>query len=164
MKCFTLPGFAFAVAILFASSSWASFAQLSSSVDQLAADTSANDVVMESTDAASGMTNANGVVTIEEDGTYFIIAAGQVGGDATGSVKIWIRVNGEDVANTNTEQFISGSDFTAVQVCQGVYALAAGDTVSVAYSATAPGLGLVVREPAGEPVVPSIIFSAFSVD
>jgi hypothetical protein len=38
-----------------------------------------------------------------------------------------------------------------------------GDTIEVVYSGSAPGLGLIVKKPEGEPVVPSIIFSAFKV-
>jgi len=161
----TLSTIAFSTACLFSVNAWAaSFAQLSSAEPQLATSTEANTVVMESTDAAVGMTNDNGILTVEEGGTYFVIAAGQVGGESSGSVKIWIRVNGEDVPNTNTEQAIPSGSFTAVQVCQGVYELKAGDNISVAYSASGPGLGLIVREPEGEPLVPSIIFTAFKVN
>lgn len=145
-----------------------SYAQLSSIVDQVAANTGPNVVAMESTDAASGVKNENGRVTIAEEGTYFVIAAAQVGGldggSVTGSVKLWVRLNGQDVPNTNTEQYIQSPEFTAVQVCQGVYYLKSGDVLEVVYSATKPGLGMIVRKPENEPFIPSIIFSIFKID
>lgn len=137
------------------------FLQASSTDEQLATDTGPKVVTMNSTDAASGMTNEKGVVTASEDGAYFVLAAGQVGGKAKGSVRIWMRINGKDVDNSNTEHFIADPSFTTVLVCQGVMELKKGDKVEVVYSGSAPGLGLIVKKPAGEPVVTSIIFSAF---
>jgi hypothetical protein len=116
---------------------------------------------MNSTDAEKGMSNNNGTVTVSEDGAYFVVAAGQVGGKVKGSVRIWMRVNGKDVDNSNTEQLVADPAFTTVLVCQGVVELKKGDKVEVMYSGSAPGLGLIAKKPAGEPVVTSIIFSAF---
>lgn len=42
--------------------------------------------------------------------------------------------------------------------------LKAGDVVEVVCAASAPGLGLVVFKPQGEPVVPSIIFTAYKLN
>jgi hypothetical protein len=42
--------------------------------------------------------------------------------------------------------------------------LKAGDVVEVVYAASAPGLGLIASKPSGEPVVPSIIFTAYKID
>lgn len=160
-----LAAIGFIVTCVLSANSWAnSFAQVSSRENQMAMSTEPHDVMLESTDATAGITNDNGVLTLSEDGHYFIMAAGQVGGAFAGSVKIWIRLNGEDVPNTNTEQSIADPSFTAVQVCQGVYQLKAGDKVSVAYSVTEPGLGLMVRNPPGEPVVPSMILSVVKLD
>jgi len=119
---------------------------------------------MNSPDATSGITNENGVVTVPEDGTYFLMAAGQVGGTAPGSVKIWMRVNDADVGNSNTIQAIPDPAYTAVLVCQGLATLKKGDKIVVAFSSTAPNVGLVVTSPEGEPVGPAVIFSAFKVD
>ena len=141
-----------------------SFLQASSTDEQLAGDTKPKVVSMNSTDAAKGMTNKNGVVTVSEDGNYFVMAAAQVGGKAKGQVRLWARVNGKDADNSNTVQVISDPSFTAVLVCQGVMELKKGDTVEMVYSATTKGLGLIVIKPAGEPVVPSMILSAFKLD
>ena len=164
----------------------ASYLQASSSEEQLAKDTKPNVVTMK-TDAGGGLNNKNGLVTVRADGAYFLMAAAQVGcgcgygttpnlghrqggqaapvgGEVAGSVRLWIRVNGKDVVNSNTEQVIPDASFTAVLVSQGVLMLKNGDTIEVVYSGSAPGLGLIVKKPAGEPVVPSIIFSAFKVN
>jgi hypothetical protein len=39
-----------------------------------------------------------------------------------------------------------------------------GDKVTVVFSGWEPGVGLVVKKPAGEPVVPSVIFSGWRID
>jgi hypothetical protein len=155
----------FVSATLLASAAFAApFLQASSTETQLATDTKPKVVTMNSTDATSGITNENGVVTVPEDGTYFLMAAGQVGGTAPGSVKIWMRVNDADVGNSNTIQAIPDPAYTAVLVCQGLATLKKGDKIVVAFSSTAPNIGLVVTSPEGEPVVPAVIFSAFKVD
>jgi len=75
-----------------------------------------------------------------------------------------MRVNGKDVDNSNTEQFIADASSTTVLVCQGVAELKRGDKIEVVYSGSESGVGLVVKKPAGEPVVPSIIFSGWRID
>ena len=140
----------------------ASFMQASSNEEQLATDTKPN-VVRMMMDTGAGVTNRTGVATIHIEGVYFLMAAAQVVGKTAGSVRLWIKVNGKDVVNSNTEQTIPDASFTAVLVSQGVQMLRNGDTVEVVYAGSAPGLGLIVKKPEGEPVVPSIIFSAFKV-
>jgi hypothetical protein len=61
-------------------------------------------------------------------------------------------------------QTIESQDFTGVLVAPQVRSLKAGDVVEVIYAASNPGLGLVVFKPEGEPVVPSIIFTAYKVN
>ena len=140
------------------------FLQASSTQEQLAADTNPRVVTLNFTDAANGLTNRNGVVTIAADGTYFVLAAAQVGGKATGRVRMWMRVNGRDLDNSNTEQVVSGPGFTALLLCQDVTEFKKGDEVEMVYSGSAPGLGLVTHKPDGEPLVTSMIFSAFKLD
>jgi hypothetical protein len=144
----------------------AAFLQASSTEEQFATDTKPKAISMNSTDASKGLTNQNGVVTAPEDGTYFVVAAGQVGSKpgVKGTVRLWLRVNGKDVDNSNCEQSILDSAFTTVLVSQGLAELKKGDKVEAVFSGTVPGVGLIVRKPAGEPVVPSIIFSAYKID
>jgi hypothetical protein len=141
-----------------------SFLQASSTQEQLAADTNPRVVTLNLTDVASGLTNQNGVVTIAADGTYFVLAAAQVGGNAKGYVRMWMRVNGRDLDSSDTQQVISGPGSTALLLCQGVSVFKRGDQVEMVYSGSAPGLGLVIHKPDGEPLVASMMFSAFKLD
>jgi hypothetical protein len=165
MKTFIAGLLTFGVLLVAADRSIAgTFLQASSTEEQLAADPSPKIVTMNSTDAANGIANQNGAVTVGSDGSYFMLAAAQVGGKVKGYVRMWMRVNGKDVDNSNTEQLISEPGFTTVLVCQGVVELKKGDKVEMAYSGSAPGLGLIIHKPAGEPLVTSMIFSAFKLD
>ena len=142
----------------------ASYLQASSTDEQLAADPKPKVVTMNSTDASKNIKQDKGVVTVNESGAFFFIAAAQVGGKTKGLVRLWMRVNGKDVDNSNTEQIITDPSFTAVLVSQGVAELKRGDKVTVVYSGSEPGVGLVVKKPAGEPVVPSLILSGWRID
>ncbi len=156
---------AVAVGLFAAGAAAKPFAQLSSTETQ-AAGATPKAVTLNSTDAAKGITNANGVVTLPEAGTYFVIAAGQVGSTTggKGTVRLWARQNGKDVDNSNTEQTVEGGS-TAVLVCQGVVEAKAGDKLELMFSASKSdqGLGLILKKPAGEPAIPSMILSAFKV-
>ncbi len=142
------------------------YLQESSTETQLLTDTKGHSIAMNSTDATLGISQKNGVVDIAATGNYFIMAAIQVGGNgtATGKVRLWLRVNGKDVDNSNCEQSVPTPGFTTVMVSQGVNGLKKGDKVEAMFSASAPGLGIVYSKPAGEPAVPSIIFSLFKLD
>ena len=141
-----------------------SWIQASSTEEQLSSDPKPKVVTMNSTDGAKNIKMEKGVVRVNENGAFFIIAAAQVGGKGKGLVRMWMRVNGKDVDNSNTEQLIADPSFTAVLVSQGVAELKRGDRVEVVFSGTEPGVGLVVKKPTGEPVVPSIIFSGWRID
>jgi hypothetical protein len=160
--------FAFAVVLLAAAPSAARpYAQLSSSESQMGA-AAPTVVTLNQEDALSGITNSKGAITFQEAGTYFLMAAAQLGssdGYGKGTVRLWMRQNGQDVGNSNTEQTIVDG-FTAVLVCQGVAEIKAGDKIELVFSTSKPGqkLGLIASKPKGEPAVPSMIFSAFKAD
>ena len=142
-----------------------SYAQLSSTESQGAA-AAAKDLTLNQTDAAKEIANENGAVTIKKAGFYFVVAAGQAGsakGDGKGNLRLWLRQNGKDVDNSNTEQTINGK-YTAVLVCQGVGEMKAGDKLKLTQSATGAGVGMIASTPKDEPVVPSMIFSIIKVD
>jgi hypothetical protein len=141
-----------------------SYLQSSSTDEQLAADAKPKIVTMNSVDAAKNIKMEKGVVTFNEAGAFFVMAAAQVGGKGKGLVRMWMRINGKDVDNSNTEQLIPDPSFTAVLVCQGVAEVKRGDKLEVVFSGSEPGIGLVVKKPAGEPVVPSVIFSGWRIN
>jgi hypothetical protein len=146
------------------SASAASWIQASSTEEQLASDPKPKVVMMNSTDGAKNIKMEKGVVRVNEAGAFFFIAAAQVGGKGKGLVRMWMRINGKDVDNSNTEQIITDPNFTAVLVCQGVAEVKRGDRIEVVFSGSEPGVGLVIKKPAGEPVVPSLILSGWKID
>jgi hypothetical protein len=146
------------------------FAQLSSLETQQPSSTSPKLMNFDQRDGLSGMgfdPAHPSDLKVQTTGSYFVIAAGQVGKTSAGAaddyVDIWIKVNGIDVGNSNTRQAIGSASFTAVLVSQGVLLLNAGDVIQVAYSVsdTGQGLGIIATEPAGEAAIPSVILSAF---
>lgn len=99
-----------------------------------------------------------------EAGLYFAIASAQVGSDneqGIGDVHLRMKLNGEDMANSSAIQTINGN--TAVLICQTIAEIKIGDQLQIMFSTdvTKGKLGLVAPKPNDEPLVPSIIFSAF---
>jgi hypothetical protein len=142
------------------------YIQASSEEDQIVKEANKPQLVtMASTDAAKGIKNNKGVVILDQSGTYFTIVGVQVGSrGGTGLVRLWFQTNGKDVDNSNCEQMIPTADFTTVMISQGVGEYKKGDKVNAMISGSVPGIGLVYKKPAGEPAVPSVIFSAWKID
>jgi hypothetical protein len=153
----TLPGGAFAAG---------GYIQASSEEDQIVkAANKPQMVTMKSTDAAKGIKNNNGVVIFDQTGTYFTIVGVQVGSrGGTGLVRLWFQTNSKDVDNSNCEQMVPNPEYTTVMISQGVGEYKKGDKVNAMISGSATGIGLVYKKPAGEPAVPSVIFSAWKID
>jgi hypothetical protein len=158
-------------AVIFAASASGAFAaggylQASSEEDQIVKEANKPQfVTMASTDAAKGIKNNKGQVILDQTGTYFTIVGVQVGSrGGTGLVRLWFQTNGKDVDNSNCEQIVPTTEFTTVMISQGVGEYKKGDKVNAMISGSAPGIGLVYKKPAGEPAVPSVIFSAWKID
>jgi len=103
-------------------------------------------------------------VIINEPGSYLIVAAGQVGmtsGNATCNVDLWLRQNGEHVANSNTRASVETVNDTIVLVSQAIMPLKVNDNINtmMSVSATDQGCGLINTAPSNEPNIPAIIFS-----
>ncbi len=144
-------------------------AQLSSTESLQPTDTMPVVVTMNSNDYINeGITHSNttntGDVIVNEAGAYLIVAAGQVGktsGDTLCNVDLWLRQNGEDVANSNTRASVISANDTVVLVSQAILPLNQNDTINamISVSATDQGCGLINTTPPGEPNIPSMIFS-----
>src|ERR1700736_4761518 len=164
----TLSAIFTSVMLLASTSAFAAggYIQASSEEDQMVKEVNKPQLVtMKSTDAAKGIKNNNGVVVLDQTGTYFTIVGVQVGSrGGTGLVRLWFQTNGKDADNSNCEQMVPTPDFTTVMISQGVGEFKKGDKVNAMYSGSAPGIGLVYKKPAGEPAVPSVIFSAWKID
>ena len=103
-------------------------------------------------------------VIINQDGSYLIVAAGQVGktsGNTTCNFDLWLSQNGEFVANSNTRASVNTANDTIVLVSQAIMPLKANDTINtvMSVSATNQGCGLINIAAPGEPNIPAIIFS-----
>ncbi len=130
---------------------------------------STSQVSLEKVDGIHGVRNDGNALVISQDGTYFIMAAGQVGlemGVETfgGMVDMWLVRNGKPIANSGVRQTISNPQATAVLISQSVMPLKAGDIITVGYSSNKASHGLVAIDAKGtEPAIPSIIFSLFRI-
>jgi hypothetical protein len=103
-------------------------------------------------------------VIVNQDGTYLIVAAGQVGktsGNTTCNVDLWLSQNGEFVANSNTRASVNTVNDTIVLVSQAIMPLKANDTINtmMSVSATNQGCGLINIAASDEPNIPAIILS-----
>src|SRR6267154_4977943 len=108
------------------------YIQASSEEDQIAKDTKPILITMKSTDAAKGLKNNNGVVTLDQTGTYFTIVGVQVGSrGGTGLVRLWFQTNGKDADNTNCEQLVPTADLNTVMISRGVGEYKKGDMINM---------------------------------
>lgn len=126
-------------------------------------------VPMDSNDYINGgithsSTRNSADVIINQAGSYLIVAAGQVGktsGSTTCNVDLWLRQNGQFVANSNTRFAVNSANDTVVLVSQAIMPLKANDVINtvMSVSAVGQGCGLINTTPASEPNIPAIIFS-----
>jgi len=103
-------------------------------------------------------------VVVNQDGSYLIVAAGQVGktsGSTTCNVDLWLSQNGEYVANSNTRASVNAVNDTIVLVSQAIMPLKVNDNINtvMSVSATNQGCGLINTALPSEPNIPAIIFS-----
>lgn len=113
--------------------------------------------------AGASFDAATNELTLDVGGVWTIIAAPQVGSvqqqkAAQGSANFWIAVNGVAVPNSNVTWAENSNGVGDVIISQGVGQFAAGDIITVEWSTTGPSLEAIYTE--GEPLTPSIIFSA----
>ena len=140
------------------------YLQASSSVTQCPG-TAPEVVAMDIVDAAKGIAMANNQITVGKAGPYLIFAAPQVGregGGPYGCFDLWLRINGADVGNSNVQLCQDeGSMAKDVIISQGIVPMEAGDMLEVMMSASNPEANICIEaiQPAGEPLVPAIIFS-----
>lgn len=143
------------------------YAQLSDNTNQNPVNTSPHQLVFSTNDEIQGIshTGGSGDVTVNEPGVYWIMAAPQFGKNA-GTVgvtcDVWLRKNVTDVPNSNARGFLQTSSSSAdVIVSQASLRLVAGDVIKVyiSVSTTTDTPGVKAITPAGEPAIPSVIFT-----
>ncbi len=147
------------------------YAQISSTEDQRPTTTTPTQVTLNQKDSISGIEHSAeqpGTIRIKDSGIYVLIAAPQVGrksGTENRFVDFWLRKNGTDIPNSNVRVVISGEGSKDVIVNQTMLPFEAGDLVNIMMSVEVPdeGLGIEAIHPAGEPLIPSIIFSMHNI-
>lgn len=144
----------------------ASFVRLSS-LENHAGTVEPQIISLKQTDGTEDITHGKETITFKTAGSYFVLAAAQVGsaGNGKGTVKLWLRRNGKDVDNSNTAQSVTPG-FTGVLVAQSVLDVKSGDTLQCVFSVSNPGdgLGLVSSPSSSAPAMPSLTVSAFKID
>lgn len=143
------------------------FAQISDNTNQNPTGTTPVQVTFSTNDGLVGITHTGGSgdITVLESGVYWIMAAGQfgkTGGTVIANCDLWLRKNSTDIPNTNTRLSLPVlATSTDVLVSQCSIRLVAGDVIKVfqSVSTLTDTPGLKVTSPAGEPVIPSIIFT-----
>jgi hypothetical protein len=161
------------VLLLLASFASAQFIQLSSTKNQvLGALGSGTVLTYDSIDAVSGLkfTSGTGVIEVPPgaNGTYFIIAAPQVGCNGCGgflsrtgfTADFWVAQNGAAVANSNV-RLIGSKTTKDVIVTQGLIVLAPGDKISILGSGSKAVCEAITQ--AGEPLIPSVILTIYKI-
>lgn len=148
------------------------FAQLSDSTNQEPTVLTPVKVTMNTNDKLVGVTHSTSSNTadiiIQKKGTYMIIAAPQFGrtlGSQARFVNFWFRVNNVDVANTNVRGTLGFQTDTDVIITQIALSLNVNDVVNVMMSieALSEGIGIKATTVAGEPLIPSIIFTMYKI-
>lgn len=151
------------------------YVQLSDSTNQQPTTTLPTAIKFNTNDFLSGVghntAGENDKIVISENGVYFLIAGGQVGrenGMLLQFVDMWFRVNGKDIANTNTRASLPEGlsiEDTIVLITQMAMPLAKGDVAQVMFSVsdTNTGIGLIATKPVDEPLVPSCIFTMYKI-
>ena len=124
-------------------------------------------VIIDNVDGASGVSldASTGSFTVEQESDYLVVAAPQVGRQNPGgnaNVRCWLRVNGENVPDSNVLLNLFNVDVKDVIISQGLVHLNAGDVIQVVMATdnAAAGVGAEAIQPTpDEPLVPAIIFS-----
>jgi len=104
--------------------------------------------------------NAQHVITVTGASTYTIPVNVTVVTDGVGNWRRILDVN-DDVTNSNVELNLTGATDSDVIPLIMTKDLVVGEKINImqSVSATGLGVGLVAKTPAGEPAIPSIIFT-----
>ena len=137
------------------------FLNLSSDANQVATAANTGLALQMTGDATPGFKVAGSKITITAAGDYYVEVAAQVGGSVAGDVYLWPRLNGKDIDDSNSIQYISSPQFTAVLVSQGEMSFKAGDVLEIMTAASAPGIGVIASKPTGSPTVPAVLVTIY---
>jgi hypothetical protein len=110
-------------------------------------------------DGYAGVTLGTDSVEVGKAGLYVVVLAPQVTAEVDGGCfEAWVRLNGQDVANSNVKLCLTQAGDTDVVISQGILDLARGDTIQfIGYSDGA--YADAIPSAAGGPLIPSHISS-----
>ena len=143
--------------------------QLSSGITQRPATTDPVPVVLDQVDLADNMVVVGGTKIVAlVPGNYFVVAAPQAGrlkGGDKEEFTCFLRINGQQVANSNVLLALKEGTKDVI-VSQAIVALRAGSELEIMISSSDPkdGIGIEAIEVEDQPLVPSIIVSVFRVN
>ena len=139
--------------------------QASSTVDQAVVPNVPTPVVLNSIQSQKGIQVTGSEIVIKKKGLYLISISGQVTGTSgTDYLDLWLRVNGVDVANSNTRELQDVAGETSVLSAQTLIRLERNDVVQAIINGPSATATLDATTPAGEPIIPSIHVSIVKVN
>jgi len=147
------------------------FAQLSSNVSQLPANTNAVRVNFDTQDVLSGLTHTigNTGIFVTSNGLYQIIIAAQVsrsGGAAKQRADYWFRKNGVDIANSSVGMTMEANNDIDVLVNKYALELVANDYIEVMQAVEDSTISMGLTRSVsldGGPVRPAITFTMMKI-
>lgn len=97
-------------------------------------------------------------IYVEETGDYNLYFSTMFNKSSANSaeVDIWVKVNGSNLANSNTRGHLQGNDAETVISAGLILDLKAGDYIEFAFSSTATGTALQYYGPSSNPTRPAI--------
>ena len=118
---------------------------------------------LESKDSLQRITATNNSVTLQQSGSYLIIASPQVTATKDGGyLDAWIVVNGQDVKNSGVRISHGKTGDTNVVVSQVIMNLKKGDKIQVKSNGKDTKLDAITAN--SGPLIPSIIFTVVGLD
>lgn len=143
------------------------YAQLSSQQNQITEDPSL--VIFENVDSISGLKlETKNKLVVKEDGLYFVSLAGTIGDkkfSRPGNVNLYLIKNNNIIQNTAVSKLVNEWHTKDQISAHAILSLKVGDIISIGFSASGPGIGLVsIAESPNNPAIPSVILSMFKID
>jgi len=95
---------------------------------------------------------------VEETGDYLLVWSAMLNKASASSaeVDIWVKINGQPVANSNTRGHLSGSDAETVLTASLILDLEAGDYVEFAFSSPSSSVTVQYYAPSSTPTRPAV--------